>query len=311
MKAVILAGGKGTRMLPLTHTRPKVLLPLAGKPIIRHMVDDLVSLAGEGIDIDEIVIVANYLEEKIKDFFSAQDCGVKITFMHQPETKGTGDALRAAGRIGEPFFAINGDETFDRGTFVNLARAFKEKAALAVIGVAEVEKPQLYGVLEVDGEGRLLRLLEKPSEPPCNLVNAGVYMFAPDIFDYIERLQPSARGEYELTDAIIAMRDETQLVYCAPAEGWKSVSVPWDLLDANAAKLAGLAKKEDKNVIIGKNVELKPGVHIEGNVFIGDGSVIGPNCYIRGDTSIGRNCRIGNGVEIKNSIIMDDSNVPH
>lgn len=311
MKAIILAGGKGTRMQPLTYTRPKALLPLAGKPVVQHLVDAIVALRGEGVTVDEVIIVTNYLEEKIKEFFATQDFGVKITFAHQAQPLGTGDAVKAAGRMSEPFIVVNGDETYDPRTFADAVHAFERTGALGVVGTAEVEHPELYAVIDADADGRLLRLLEKPKVPMKGAANAGVYVFAPEIFDHLAQLKPSPRGEYELTDAIVAMSAATRRVFCFATTGWRTVSVLWDMLDVNAAKLAELAKSRGTNVIIGKDVEMKPGVVIEGNVFIGDGSVIGPNCYIRGDTSIGRNCRVGNGVEIKNSIIMDGSNVPH
>ena len=321
MKAVILAAGKGTRLRPLTYTKPKVLLPLANKPIIQHIVEDLVALKEYGIVIDEIFIVTHYLEGKVKDFFSeleseVEELGdsVSIRFVRQPRLAGTGDALsRLEGIIHEDFIMVNGDEVFGSNTFPIVLNAFESKGALATVGAFESETPEKYGVLLTDSKGALQDLVEKPSNPKSKLVNTGVYAFTPKIFEYLARIERSERGEYELTDAIKLMAADTGRVFVSKIDGWWGVSALWDLFEANKVKLEKRLARIGKgyHVIFGKNVELKPGVHIEGNVIIGDNSIIGPNCYIRGNTSIGRNCRIGSGVEIKNSIIMDDSNVPH
>ncbi|MCX6820603.1 MAG: sugar phosphate nucleotidyltransferase [Candidatus Aenigmarchaeota archaeon] len=326
MKAVILAGGKGTRMLPLTYTRPKALLPLANRPIMQHLVDALLGLPEECAEIDEIIIVTNYLEECIRDYFAAADYEgrdvVKISFVHQAEPLGTGDALKAvAGMLKDDFILINGDETFGRGDIMTVVDAFKARQAKAVIAAASMEKPGLYGVLVADADGRLRRIIEKGAASDGSLVSAGMYVLSPDIFSYVARLTPSLRGEYELTDALTAMAEQTNAVFVRKVDGWFSVSMLWDLLEANTRKLRERIEAEGARAmpsadgkgkyVLGANVVIKSGVVIEGNVIIGDGSVIGPNCYIRGDTSIGRNCHVGNGCEIKNSIVMDDSKVPH
>jgi bifunctional UDP-N-acetylglucosamine pyrophosphorylase/glucosamine-1-phosphate N-acetyltransferase len=326
MKAVILAGGKGTRMLPLTYTKPKALLPLANRPIVQHLVDDLLALPEECAEIDEIIIVTNYLEEKIREYFAAADYEgrdvVKITIVHQAQPLGTGDALKAvAGMLKEDFILINGDETFGREDIIAAIDAFKARQAKAVIAASAVEKPGLYGVLVTDADGRLQRIAEKTAAPEGALVNAGMYVLSPDIFGYVAKLKPSPRGEYELTDALTAMAEQTNAVYVRKVDGWFSVSMLWDLLEANARKLRERVEAEGARAkpsadgkgkyVVGANVVIKSGVVIEGNVIIGEGSVIGPNCYIRGDTAIGRNCHVGNGCEVKNCIIMDNSNVPH
>jgi bifunctional UDP-N-acetylglucosamine pyrophosphorylase/glucosamine-1-phosphate N-acetyltransferase len=315
MKAVILAAGRGTRLRPLTYTKPKVLLPLANKPIIQHIVEDLLALKQYGTTIDEIFIVTNYLEGKIKDFFAGWPLeDVKITFVRQQRLGGTADALRTvSGMIHEDFILVNGDEVFGSNAFSIVLNTFRVESALAVVGAFESKTPERYGVLLTDSTGVLEDIIEKSPNPPTNLVNTGVYVFTPKIFEYIERIGKSERGEYELTDAIILMANETSGVFVSEITEWEGMSTLWNLFEANKMKIKKRLKKvgKDYTILMGQNVELKPGVHIEDNVVIGDNSIIGPNCYIRGDTSIGSNCRIGNGVEIKNSIIMDNSNVPH
>lgn len=315
MKAVILAAGRGTRLQPLTYTKPKVLLPLANKPIIQHIVEDLLALQAEGTTIDEIFIVTNYLEGHVKSFFEYwAPVGVKINFVRQDRIGGTGDALKTvAGKVDENFIMVNGDEVFGANPFTAVLKAFIDKTALAVIGAAETQHPEKYGVLVTNPDSALESIAEKSPDPPSNLVNTGVYVFSPKIFKYLEKIEKTERGEYELTDAIKAMAAETSRVFVAKIDKWRGVSMLWDMFEANEMKVDQLLEKErsENNVMLGEAVEIKPGVHIEGKVIIGDGSVIGPNCYIRDTTSIGRNCRIGNGVEIKNCIIMDNSKVPH
>ncbi len=309
MKAVILAAGKGTRLQPLTYTKPKVLIPIANKPIIQYIVENLIE-----VGVDEIFIITNHLEGKVKAFFNEWRPNVKVTFVHQEKLGGTGDALKTvAGRINLDFILTNGDEIFEKNPFIPVIEKFKEEDVMAVIGGAETEHPEMYGALLTNVSDELEKIFEKDPNPQTNLVNAGVYMFSPKVFDYLERISKSARGEYELTDAIMQMSSETNRVFVAKVGKWHTMSMLWDIFDANEMKLEHRIKKENSgnNIMLGNNVEIKPGVYIEGNVAIGDDSVIGPNCYIRGTTSIGRNCRIGNGVEIKNCIIMDNSNVPH
>ncbi len=312
MKAVILAAGKGSRLVPLTYSKPKCLMPLANKPLIQYIVQSIMELEGQS-KVDEIFIVTNYLENKLKDFFEEwSPDGIKITFVHQDTLGGTGDALKTLnGKINEDFILANGDEVFGPETFKIISEKFLEKRVLGVIGGMESKNPERYGVLVVNENDSLGGIVEKSPNPPGRLVSAGVYAFSPRIFEYLERINKSERGEYELTDAIIAMAEDTSRVIVSNIDDWISVTMLWDLFEANKKKIDELVEKNGKNVIIGKNVEIKPGVHIEGNVVIGDGAIIGPNCYIRGDTSIGKNCRIGNAVEIKNSIIMDNSKVPH
>jgi UDP-N-acetylglucosamine diphosphorylase/glucosamine-1-phosphate N-acetyltransferase len=314
MKAVILAAGRGTRLRPLTYTKPKVLLQLANKPIIQHIVEDLIALKEFGTDVDEIFIVTNYLEKQVRQFFIEWSPDVRVTFIHQRQLGGTGDALReVSGMIHEDFIMVNGDEVFGSNTFSIVLNTFRVETAYAVVGAYETETPERYGVLLTDSTGTLEDIVEKSANPPSNIVNTGVYVFSPKIFEYLERIGKSDRGEYELTDAIKLMADETHKVFVSKIHEWHGVSALWDLFEANRMKIEERLSRIGKkyHVVFGQNVEMKPGVHIEGNVIIGDNSVIGPNCYIRGNTSIGRNCRIGNGVEIKNSIVMDNSKVPH
>jgi len=302
MKAVVLAAGEGTRFRPLTYTRPKVLLPIANKPIIQHLVDDLISLG-----VNEIIIVTNYMEDKIKKLFSGYK---NVKFVHQEKLNGTADAFKKANFVKETFFALNGDEVISKEDLEQLMKKHKQKNVLVTVGAMRINNPERFGVLITKGE-RIEKIIEKPKQAPNNLVNTGIYIFEPEFFEFINKTKKSVRNEYEITDSIQMAAKETNRVFYCEVKSWQYVSIIWDLLDANKTKLEEITKKSGKNLVVEENVKIKSNVTIEGNVVIGSESEMGPNCYIRGNTSIGRNCKVGNGCEIKNCVILDNTKIPH
>ncbi|MEM3134986.1 MAG: sugar phosphate nucleotidyltransferase, partial [Candidatus Bathyarchaeia archaeon] len=242
---------------------------------------------------------------------------------------GTANAVAAAEEyIGErEFLAINGDLLVSAEAIRSVMDAHEHErdrpiATLAGVGV---ERPENYGVLKVEGKW-LVDILEKPQlemHPADNLVNAGIYIFSTEIFDFIRKTKPSERGELEITDSIrLLIKDgENVLVSKLPSGCWLDIGRPWDIFDANMRVLKSvepsiLGSIEDGahirgRVFVGKGALIRSGSYIEGPAYIGDGSDIGPNCYIRPYTSIGRNVRVGNACEIKNSILMDNVHVGH
>lgn len=197
MKAVILAGGIGKRLRPITESVPKALVEVNGKPILERII---LSLKGNGIN--EFVIVVSYMKEKITGYFGdGSRFGVKIAYVTQPEQRGTGDALRYAGpEINEnKFLAVYGDLFFD-SAIIKEAIAESEKCD-GIICVKNVDDPKRFGVLEMEGE-KVRRIVEKSDNPPSNLANAGIYVFPREIFGAIEKTGLSPRGEYELTDSV-------------------------------------------------------------------------------------------------------------
>jgi len=302
MKAVIIAAGEGKRFRPLTYTRPKALLPVANKPILQHLVDDLISLG-----MNEIIIVTNYMEDKIKKLFSDYK---NIKFVRQEKLNGTADAFGKANFVKETFFALNGDEVVSKEDLDRLMKKHQEKKALVTVGGMRINNPERFGVL-VTEKDRIVKIIEKPKQVLDNLVNTGLYVFEPEFFDFIDKTKKSARNEYEITDSIQMAAKKTNRVFYCELKSWQYVSIIWDILDANKAKLEEITKRSGKNLVVEENVKMKPNVTIEGNAIIGSGSEIGPNCYIRGNTSIGRNCKVGNGCEIKNCVIMDETKIPH
>lgn len=317
MKTLILAAGEGTRMRPLTAGTPKPLLLVAGKPFLQHIIEAL-KKAG----IKDIIILIGWRNERIKEYFGdGKKFGVKITYLEQEQRLGTAHAISMAkSMLKKSFISINGDIVINSKfieTIINSYRKYKG----SVMALKEVKNPTDYGIVELDGK-HVKRIIEKPEKPKSNLVNTGVYVFTPEIFDKIEQTPVSSRGEYEITDSLQMLVDEKKLFATVPKYSWIDVSLPWHLLEANKIlgeeirKTFGKAKIEPNTSLngkiqIGAGTVVRAGSYIEGPVIIGENCDIGPNCYIRGTTTIGDNCRVGNAVEIKNSIIMHRTKIPH
>jgi UDP-N-acetylglucosamine diphosphorylase / glucose-1-phosphate thymidylyltransferase / UDP-N-acetylgalactosamine diphosphorylase / glucosamine-1-phosphate N-acetyltransferase / galactosamine-1-phosphate N-acetyltransferase len=314
MKAVVLVAGKGTRMEPLTSGCSKVMLQVANKPILEHILNSAIEAGIEGF-----VFITGYLEEQIKEYFgNGSKWGVSIEYVQQKEQLGTANAIGCAkGYIDGAFLVLNGDMLIGQEDLKALISRIEE----AVICVKEVENPSDFGVLETN-DGRVVRIIEKPKNPPTNLANAGIYLFRQSIFDFIDRTRASVRNEFEITDSIQMLIDSGAAVGYSPLEGrWIDIGYPWDLLKANEYLLKGLEGSCEGTVepnatvkgevVIGKGTLIRNGSYIEGPVIIGENCDIGPNCFIRPSTAIGNHVRVGNAVEIKNTIIMKDTHVGH
>ena len=312
MQAVVLAAGEGTRMRPLTYTKPKVMLPIANKPILEHLLFEL-KKAG----IEDLIFVVGYKDEIIREYFGkGERWSVKIKYVTQRKQLGTADALKSALHLIESnFLMLNGDN------IVGYEDVKKLLSFEMCLGVKKVPNPEDFGVVEIEN-GRVKRIIEKPEVPPSNLINAGVYHFTKDILKFLDETPLSKRGEYEITDTIQLAIDSGLEFKAVEMCTWIDVGYPWDLLKANEYMLSNLSEAkiygvvEDGayihgNVIIGEGTVVRSGSYIIGPVVIGKNCVIGPNCFIRPCTSIGDNCHIGASVEIKNSIIMSNTNVPH
>ncbi len=311
MQAVIMAAGKSTRTRPLTMTRPKPLLPVMGTPLLAHQLHAL-----QGI-VSEAVIVIGYMGNMIREHFGDAFEGLSLRYVEQAQQHGTGHAiLQAKGAITGPFLALNGDDLYDPADLKLLAL----RPGLAL--TREAEHPERFGVFELDGSDRVIRLEEKPEHPRSNLINIGAYSFDPDIFERLEGLAPSPRGEIEVTDALQQMA-EAQALHAVHAAGYYlTIGYPWHLLDANAYWLDHFLEEARLGTIsplatltgpihIGKDTVIHPGTVIEGPVFIGERCNLGPNCWIRPHTSLGDGCRIGQGSEIKASILFEGAIAPH
>lgn len=299
-------------MRPLTANRPKVMLPIASKPILEHL---LIEVKEAGIE--EFILVVGYCDKQVRSYFGdGKKWGVKIAYSEQRKQLGTADAIRVAGGVTDGnFLVINGDVVVSRADIKRLM-----KSTHNTMSVIEVKDPHGLGIVEL-AKDKVVNIHEKPKRPTTLMANAGLYLFTPEIFDAIEKTEKSPRGEYEITDSLqILMGKKAGLRY-VEIKSWLDLSYPWDLLTANETMMATLESQNlgevEANVMlkgavaIGKNTVVKSGAYIEGPVKIGEGCVIGPNCYIRPSTTIGDNCHIGAAVEVKNSIIMNGTKIPH
>ncbi len=311
MKAVIFAAGKSTRTYPLTLTRPKPLLPIANKPILAHQLEALSGL------VDSVSLVVGYKAEMIRARFGDSYAGVDIEYIEQKEQLGTGHALlQCAQSMTDTFIALNGDDLYDPKDLRALSMA--KQGGLA----KTVEDPSQFGIYEVDAEGRAIRIVEKPKEIFSNLANIGAYIFTPEVFDVLRRVQPSERGEIEITSAIQALAEKGEFQVITAQGYWLPIGYPWNLLDATTYLLETTLREDIQGevspaahisgtVSIGRGTVIRPGVVIDGPVIIGENCTIGPNAWIRSNTAIGNDCKAGQGTEIKASILFEGARVPH
>ncbi len=316
MKAWILSAGEGTRMRPLTANLPKPLLPVAGKPFLRHTLE-AVARAG----VKDVTILIGWQGHRIRESFGrGEDLGLAIEYEEQAERLGTAHAIgRLRKHLDGPFLTIYGDVVVSGDAIKELV-AHAMKVGPPVLSLAEVSDPSPFGVVEVD-DGRVVGLEEKPRHPKSRWINAGLYVFDTDVFPLIDATPKSPRGEYEITDTIRAMIAKGDVhAFRLPGE-WLDVGRPWDLLRANAALLASLkgdvrgtvdpAASLVGQVLVEEGAHVRAGSTIEGPTIIGRDAEIGPNCYIRPATSVGPKAKIGNACEVKNSILMGRAHVPH
>jgi len=323
MKAVILCAGKATRMHPLTLTRPKALIPIANKPLLSHILDELKEVNDAKIaeKIDEAILVVGYKKDMIRHVFKNNHNGLKLAYVEQKEQLGTGHAFMQAKdalKNEDKFLVLNGDDLYFSEDIKKLFGY--DNAALTV----KVNDPEKFGVYAYDKKTRLAQqIVEKPEQFIADTANIGCYIFSKRVFDI--RIEKSQRGEYEITDYVKKLIEKKDF-YCIEAKRWLPIGYPWHILDANKFMIENMAAetKEGKIegtvennvtikgcIFVGKNTVIKSGTYIEGPAVIGDDCVIGPNTYLRPATAIGNNCKIGFEVEIKNSVIFDNTNVPH
>jgi len=321
LKAVVLAAGEGTRLRPLTLTRSKHMIPLAGKPILEHL---LLALKEGGIN--EVLMVVNYYEDLIRNYFvDGSRWGLRINYFHQERLLGTANAIDLVEDHvdNEGFLVIYGDLLIDSSVIKSVIKKYNEKG-LITLSIVPVKNPQQYGVVTLEND-LVKEIFEKPKPESMhgNLVNAGVYVFSREIFEEIKKTSKSLRAEYEITDTLqLLLKRNVQIASNAISpESWMDIGQPWDLLEANQrilehAKHVNRGEVEDGVHTIGvlvleEDARIRSGAYIEGPVYIGRGSDIGPNCYVRPFTSMDRNVRIGNSCEIKNSLILNGTHIGH
>lgn len=298
MQAIILAAGKGTRFSPLSETRPKPLFSLFGKSILEHNLDELQGL------VDEAIIVVGYKKEMITEKIGERYGSIKIIYVEDTKIEGTASAARLAiPFLKERFLLLNGDDFYCREDIKKAIAKFPSVVA------KEHQNPSSFGVIEEE-RGFVKDMVEKPVDPTSNLVNTALFCWPKEILDY--KIEKSERGEYETTELLRQFIKEKKMNVCR-ASFWVPASCPWDIFDA----VPYLFKKQKKarkgkiergavlkgDVIVGEGTVIKSGSYIEGPVYIGKDCVIGPNCFLRPGTVIEDGCKVGQAVEIKNSLI--------
>ncbi|KAB1191167.1 MULTISPECIES: bifunctional sugar-1-phosphate nucleotidylyltransferase/acetyltransferase [Haloferax] len=310
MQTVILAAGRGTRMRPLTDRRPKPMLPVGDKPLVAHTVDAAIEAGATSL-----TIVVGFQADDVRTYFEEAHLPVPVEFAVQAEQRGTADAVRTAAAFldsNEPFVVLNGDALYD---VASLQTLYGEHAA---VGSFRVSNPSSYGVLKIDDEF-VSGVVEKPAEPPSDLINAGAYTFPAEAQSWLN-VAESDRGELELTDVLTRTCDEYDVRGVA-FERWLDVGRPWELLEANEWKLSELDPRIDGDVspnaelngpvVVEAGATVRSGVVIDGPVLIRRGASVGPNAYVRGHTVIGENAKVGHAVEVKNSVLMEGATVGH
>ncbi len=280
MKGLILSGGKGTRLRPITHTGAKQLIPVANKPILFYVIE-----AVRDAGISEIGIVVGDTEPEIRDAVGDGSAfGVRVTYIRQDQPLGLAHAVKTArpflGR--DPFVMFLGDNLILDG-IRDLVDEFRRERPHSEILLARVPRPQEFGVAELEGD-RVVRLVEKPKEPRSDLALVGVYMFDETVHEAIDAIRPSPRGELEITDAIQQLIDRGRVVKHHLVTGWwKDTGKLDDLLEANRMVLS-----RAKRSIQG---DVDAGTRVEGDVIVGPGSVV-RDSVLRGPLIVGARCRI-------------------
>jgi glucose-1-phosphate thymidylyltransferase len=309
MKAVILAAGEGSRLRPITTTRPKVMIPVGNRPILEYVVS---ALRDSGI-ID-LIMVVGYKREKIMDYFGdGHQMGVNITYVEQYQQLGTAHALKQVSHmINDYFLVVNGDTIIDPSA---IREVIKYQVGDAAMLTVNIEGAQKYGVVK-EQNGLVKNIQEKPKEESAgNTVNAGVYRFSPRIFEFLDSLEISERGEYEITEAIQRMiKSEYSVRAVHSSTKFIDALYPGDLLQINDMilsknKLEMKGKIEEGAHVIGpvglgEDSVIRAGSYIVGPVSIGDNCNVGPNSVILPSTSIGDNCSIEPFTKISHSILM-------
>ena len=312
MQAVILAGGFGTRLKPLTYTRSKVLLPVLNKPMIAYIVDSLPE------DVDRVIIAANYKKEQLEEFFERNDFGKEIVINEEPKPLGTGGAVKFAERyIDDRFLVMNSDiiSSLDVGDMV---RFHTEKKAFVTISLWPVENVSEFGVVRIESDGRITQFVEKPKpeEAPSNLINAGAYCMEREVLDYIDNPDRLISMEQEVFPRII---EDGRKFYGYRIEGfWIDVGRINSYIEVNKILLRRQGKRflmgnnckiegELQDSSVGNNVEIGKGSKVISSVIL-DNVKIGRNVQIE-NSVIGEGCIIGDGAKIINSVIGDEEEI--
>ena len=313
MKGIILHGGHGTRLRPLTHTGPKQLLPIANKPMSEYCLE---SLKNAGIT-DIAIIIGGIGSNKVEEYYGdGTNFGVKLSYVPQESPKGIAHAVRLCKDfIGKEKFVVFLGDNIIKKSIEEYANNFLNSDAAASILLCEVDNPSQFGIAEIEN-GKIIKLTEKPKTPKTNLAVTGIYFLTPLIFDLIDNLKPSWRNEFEIVDALQMLLDLNETVkYSVITDFWKDTGTPEDILQANKTILENMKSYfygiKDNDVTIEGNVMIGEGTIIKNKSKIMGPVIIGKNCIISDESFVGPNTSLGDNVNIShctinNSIIMSD-----
>lgn len=318
MKGLILSGGKGTRLRPFTFTRAKQLIPVANKPVLVHAIE-AIRQAG----VSEIGIVVGDTGEEIKSALEQQgDLGVKLTFIPQASPDGLAHAVKISQDfLGDDRFVMFLGDNMIQGGISQLIQQFAQRDWNSQLVLKQVSDPRSYGVAALKGDGTIEYLIEKPQNPPSDLALVGIYMFDANIFKAVNAIKPSARGEFEITDAIQWLIDNNYSVYPHVHKGWwVDTGKSTDMLEANSnvleeliAEISPSAEIDDLSEVDSR-VSIEAGAKIINSVIRGP-TIIGKNTVIR-DSYVGpftsiyhdvtvQNCEIERSILLENSKVLD------
>ena len=316
MKGIILHGGHGTRLRPLTHTGPKQLLPIANKPMSEYCIE---SLKEAGIT-DIAVVIGGIGSERVKEYYkNGKEFGVNLTYVKQEQPKGIADAVNLCKDFinNEKFVVFLGDNIILK-SIAEFANKFENDNVDASILLCKVDNPSRFGIANIEN-GKIKEIMEKPKNPPTNLAVTGIYFLTPKIFEIIKNQKPSWRNELEITDALdLLLKENDNITYYMITDYWKDTGTPEDIIHANKAilensiskiqgKVANGVKKEG-TVIVEEGAEIEENVELIGPVLIGKNSIIKQGSKIGPNATIGNDCIIDKA-KIKNSIIMNNSKI--
>lgn len=311
MKALILSGGSGTRLRPLTYSQQKQLIPVANKPVLFYAIEDVIEAGAS-----EIGVILGPNKDQVINTVRSEAWDVPIEFIYQEEPKGLAHTILVAEKFLDDDFVMYLGDNILRDGIVRHEERFRNLKSDASVLLTKVEDPQRFGVADLNRDGSIKRLVEKPNVPPSNYALVGVYFFRPVIVDACKAIKPSWRNELEITDAIQWLIENGYRVDASFVEGWwKDTGKPEDIIEANRLMLDELKMKNEGQIDCSKvagRVVIEKGTKIERSVIMGP-CIIGKDClisdsYIGPFTSVGHGCRIC-GTEVEDSIIMDDSRI--
>jgi len=317
MKGVVLSGGTGSRLRPITHTGPKQLIPIANTPVIQYAIEDLAKVGITDIG----VVLGNQGSDAVREFLGDGSAfGVEITYIVQGDPLGIAHAVGCTEAFvdGDDFVVYLGDNMLKEslGPFVEHFRAGDYAGGAAL---QRVDNPEAFGVATLDERGDLVRIVEKPEVPESDVVIIGIYIFSAAVFDAIDRIEPSDRGELEITDVFQALVDDGRAIATHRVEGWwKDTGMPSDILEANRLVLEDLSPDRAGSIADGAEVigridlhetaRIEEGATVRGPVSIAKDVVVGPGSYVGPFTSLGPETTLRNA-HVENSVVIGASTI--